>query len=129
MPKISLDTEKSVILIEVLLAGKRGRKQIKMILDTGATITTIPVEIAIAIGCNPTKAKRRIEMITASGIEYAPIVNIPKMEFLGFSLYNVDAICHNLPPQSIGSGLLGLNVLKNFNVLLKFLSKTLEITK
>ena len=129
MSKITINSEDSVILVEVTEKGRRDAKALKMVLDTGATITTIPQEIAVATGCDPVKSKRRIEMITASGSEYVPIVKIPKIEFLGFSLRGVDAICHNLPPQSLASGLLGLNVLKNFDVLLKFRSKLLEIIK
>ncbi len=127
MSKIPLNLKDTVIFVDVTLQGRRATKAIKMILDTGATITTIPIESAIAIGCDPTKSKRRIEMITASGTEYAPIVTVPKIEFLGFALHNIDAICHNLPPQSPASGLLGLNVLKNFDIMLKFRSKILEI--
>lgn len=129
MAKIPLNLEGTVILVDVVLTGKRAIKSIKMIVDTGATITTIPIESAIAIGCDPTKPKRRIELITASGIEYAPMVTVPKIEFLGFTLRNTDVICHNLPPQSVGSGLLGLNILKNFDLLLKFRSKIMEIIK
>lgn len=129
MAKYPLDPHTRVIFIEVRLISPARSIPLKMALDTGASITTIPIEAAIAIGCDPTKSKRRMEMITASGIEYAPIVIIPKIEFLGFTLRNVEVICHNLPPQSPGSGLLGLNVLKNFDVLLKFRSNILEIVE
>ena len=91
--------------------------------------TSIPNETALAIGCDPSKPKKRIEMITASGTEYVPVVIIPEISFLGFRLKNIEAACLNLPPQSIVSGLLGINVLKNFDILLAFLKKTLEITK
>jgi clan AA aspartic protease (TIGR02281 family) len=127
MAKIPLNLDETVILIEALFSGRRDAKPLKMILDTGATITTIPNEIAIAIGCDPAKSTRRIELITASGTEYAPVITVPKVEFLGITLHKVEAICHNLPPQSLGSGLLGLNILKNFDVLLKFRAKILEI--
>src|SRR3989338_4284936 len=130
MPKYPIRADLGIILIEVSLISK-SRKIIplKMVLDTGATITTIPIEAAIAIGCDPTKSKRRIEMITASGIEYAPVVTIPKVEMFGFGVKNVDVVCHNLPHQSIASGLLGLNALKNFNILIAFLKNILEVTK
>ncbi len=106
--KHPLNPEAKIILIEVILIGAKNRIPLKMVLDTGASITTIPTEAAIAIGCNPINPKKRIEMITASGNEYAPIVTIPKLELLGLNLPNIDVICHNLPSQSIASGLLGL---------------------
>ena len=130
MPKYPITSESGIIFIEVSLISK-SRKIIplKMVLDTGATITTVPIEAAIAIGCDPAKSKKRIEMITASGTEYAPVVTIPEVRFLGFKLKDVAVICHNLPPQATVSGLLGLNVLKRFDIFLKFRSKILEIIK
>src|SRR3989338_290329 len=130
MPKYPITSESGIIFIEVRLISK-SRKIIplKMVLDTGATITTVPIEAAIAIGCNPDKSIKRIEMITASGTEYAPVVTIPEVRFLGFKLKDVEVICHNLPPQATVSGLLGLNILKRFDIFLKFHSKILEIIK
>ena len=102
---------------------------VKMVLDTGATITTIPTETALAIGCDPSRPKRRIEMITASGMEYVPVVTVPKIKFMGFEFKNVETACLNLPPQSLVSGLLGLNILSKFNLKLAFLKKSLELSK
>ena len=100
-----------------------------MVLDTGASITTIPAEIAVAIGCDPSKPKRRVEIITASGIGYVPIVQVPKVELLGYELKNIEVACLSLPHQSAVDGLLGLNVLSRFDVHLNFKSKTLEISQ
>lgn len=130
MPKYPITSDSGIVLIEVRLVSKSRRIiPLKMVLDTGASITTIPMEAAIAIGCDPAKSKKRMEMITASGTEYAPVVTIPQLRFLSFKLKNVEVICHNLPPQATVSGLLGLNVLKRFDVFLKFRTKILEITQ
>lgn len=126
----SIKPELNVIILDAILVGKAKLSvELKMVFDTGASMTTIPIEAAIAIGCDPTKSKKRIEMITASGIEYAPLVTIPAIEFCGFKIKYVDVVCHNLPPNSSVAGLLGMNVLKNFNISLKFLDRIFEITK
>ena len=128
MARFPLKTESAIITVDVLFKGSRDSKIIKMVLDTGASVTTIPAEIALAVGCDPSKPKRRIEIITASGIEYVPIINVPKIKLLGYELKNVEAACLNLPPQSAVDGLLGLNVLSNFDILLAFRKKFLEVT-
>lgn len=99
-----------------------------MALDTGATYTIIPVESAIAIGCDPIKSHKRIEITTGSGVEYVPIVCVPRFKSLGFEVKNLDVVCHDLPTKSPIDGLLGLNFLTQFNVYLKFLEHTLEVT-
>ena len=129
MAQIPLDANASVIILEVLLKGAKDSRMIKMILDTGATLTTVPPETALGVGCDPSRPKRRIEMITASGTEYVPVIVIPKITFLGFELRNIEAACLSLPPKAMVAGLLGLNVLGAFDVLLAFRKKLLEITR
>lgn len=99
-----------------------------MAIDTGATYTIIPVETAILIGCNPVTPSRRIEIIMGGSTEYLPIVNIPEVKIFGIKLKKIEVICHNLPPKSPVHGLVGLNILRHFNVWFKFKSYILEIS-
>ena len=126
---LNVDSKENIVVLRVLLSGKKGVRLLKMVLDTEASITTIPTEVALAVGLDPSKPKKRIEMITASGIEYVPVVMIPRIKLLGFMLKNVEAACLNLPPQSLVSGLLGLNILSKFNLKLAFLKKFLELSR
>jgi len=122
-----LDISTGTIPVWVNLQGPEGSKIIRMALDTGATYTIIPVETAISIGCDPLKFKERIEFITPSGTEYAPIITIPVVKAFGFTAKDVEVFCHNLPPQSPVEGLLGLSFLKYLNIHLKFREKILEV--
>ena len=124
---LDIDRKANVIVLRVLLQGARASRIIRMVLDTGASLSTIPSETALAIGADPSRPLKRLEMITAGGIEFVPVIKIPKMKLLGFELRNIEAACLNLPPQSLVSGLLGLNALKNFDIRLAFLSKVLEV--
>ena len=98
-----------------------------MILDTGASVTTISHKTALAVGCDPSKATRRTEIMTASSIELVPLVVIPRIQVMGQQVKNLEAICHDLPPISPVDGLLGLNFLKHFNLHLDFRSCRLEL--
>ena len=102
---------------------------LNFVLDTGASMTSIPSETAMSIGCDPTKSHRKIEIITASATEYVSIVTIPKFQIWDTVLTNIDVIGLDMPPKSTVSGLLGLNVLSRFDIFLKFRSRLLEITR
>ena len=82
-----------------------------MALDTGATYTMIPWEIAEALGYKPEMSKEKVTLITASGVETAPLIEIKKIKFLGEGLDNVAVVCHDLPPKSYVTGLLGSSFL------------------
>jgi predicted aspartyl protease len=101
MAKINFDPQSPIITIDVTLEGEGGTKRrIKTALDTGATYTMIPREIAEALGYQPEISKERSTLITASGVETAPVIIIKKVKFLDVGIDNVPVVCHDLPPKS-----------------------------
>src|SRR3989338_757701 len=96
-----------LLVVHALLKGPKDTKMIRLVVDTGATTTIIPPQVALAIGCDPAKAKNHISIITASGLEYLPVITIPLIECLGQRATDLSVTCHALPPQSIVDGLLG----------------------
>jgi predicted aspartyl protease len=102
-----------LIITHVFFKGPKSAKMIRMVVDTGATTTVMPPQVALAIGCDPAKAKKRIAMITASGLEYLPVLSIPLIESLGCAVRSLKIACHDLPPQSTVDGLLGLDFLSH----------------
>ncbi len=89
----------------------------------------IPWEIAEALGYKPEISKEKITLITASGVESAPIIKVKKVNFYGEIIENVSVVCHDLPPKSYVVGLLGASFLKHFKVIIDYRNGLLEITK
>lgn len=87
-----------------------------MALDTGATYTMIPWDIAEALGYEPALSQRRVDIITASGIQKAPLVTLNSISVLGKEARNVDCVVHDLPQASRVDGLLGLSFIRNFPI-------------
>ena len=98
-----------------------------MALDTGATYTMIPWKTAELLGLEPELSKERIEIITASGVEKAPLVTVKSMITLGKRMEGVDVVVHDLPPKSYVDGLLGLKSLVELKLKLDFNEGTLEV--
>jgi len=101
------------LIVHAELSAKR-RVLVRLLVDTGATYTMIPLRAALAIGMNSTVAAKRIPLVTVSAVEYPPLVTLPSLTCLGHQLRQVEVVCHDLPPQSAVEGLLGLNVLLRF---------------
>lgn len=115
------------LVVYVTLEGPRTSRTITMALDTGAVLTVIPIETALAIGYDPAKSRKRIELVTASGTELAPRLTVRAAKCLGHIVRQLEVVCHDLPAQSPVKGLLGLNFLRHFNVHLNFLHNTLVL--
>lgn len=126
MEQIVFDRDAPVIILDVKLTAT-DTKTVRMALDTGCTSVLLPWDVAEMIGLDPAASKERIETVTASGIEYVPVVTIPKISVLGNEAFNIRAIIHDLPPKSYVEGLLGLSFLKNFKLIIDFTEGSLSL--
>ncbi len=85
----------------------------------------ISIESALAIGIEPSKSPKHLEVTTANGVVYAPVITIPVFECFGVPIKRLEAVCHNLPPESPIEGLLGLNFLSQAKLLIDFCNNTI----
>ena len=130
MAKINFDPQSPVIAIDINLESEGGiKRRIRVALDTGATYTMIPWEIAEALGYRPERSKEKVTLITASGVETAPLIEIKKIKLLGEGLDNVPVVCHDLPPKSYVTGLLGSSFLKHFKITIDYPKGIFEISR
>ncbi|MBU1598954.1 retroviral-like aspartic protease family protein [bacterium] len=124
--QLIIDAHSGLIVLDTEVKGIKTRF-LKMALDTGCTLTVIPWNIAITVGCDPARSKETVKMVTGSGIEFAPVVTLKSLKALGQEVKNINVVCHNLPEESLVDGLLGLNFLSNFDILIKFREGILKI--
>lgn len=127
MSKIYFDKKLPLIVVEAYIEAKSIRSMV-MALDTGSSRTIIPYEAALAIGCDPTGSRQRTRIITGSGIEIAPVVSLKSIQVLGRTVRNLKVVCHNLPEEGYVDGLLGLDFLKKFRLVLDFKKGVIEIS-
>ena len=128
MAKFRFDTKAPIIILTILLEGQsRSKQKIKVALDTGATYTMIPWVTAEILGLEPELSKERIEIITASGVEKAPLVTLRSIVVLGKRLERVEVVVHDLPPKSYVDGLLGVKSLVELQLKIDFDEGILEV--
>lgn len=127
-------SEKRIALTRVgdqyRVQAKALNQQAVMILDTGATTTAISSRLYARLG-----RTRRLTFLgnfnvgTASGTIEAPLVQIPRFYFAGYEFENVSAIV--LPEAALPDtdGLLGMNVLGEFDFSIRPQSSELWLSK
>ena len=119
----------SLLVAYALFKGPRDSKILRMVVDTGATTTVIPPKVAVAIGCDPARSRRRISIITAIGTEYMPVVTIPLIAGLGQNVQSLAVACHDLPPESTVDGLLGIDFLSHIQAFQQFHTAIFRLTQ
>jgi clan AA aspartic protease (TIGR02281 family) len=97
-----------------------------LLIDTGASVTTISVDIIQKLGYDVAGGKLDY-ITTASGIEPVRAVNINKIVIDRFEFNDIKVYAHTFPEESLSSGVLGLDILSQFDVNLLFSKQLIEL--
>jgi len=118
----SFDHKQGLVLVQVELWGPNGNAILRLALDTGANYTVVDVSILVALGYDPALAPNRVQVTTASGIEFAPLVILDRLFALGQVRPRFAVLGHTLPPSAGVDGLLGLNFFRGQSLTIDFRS-------
>ncbi len=130
MGRLRFDPNTSAVLVFANVIGTHAERQrrLRLLVDTGATYTMIPHDVAVALGYRPDRAPRRIPLMTANGTVRAPLVTLARVEALGQTASSSEALVHDLPASSRIDGLLGLSFLRGFRLTLDFMEGFIELS-
>ena len=111
-----------MVTVELWDMVDKEYRSMDMTLDTGASVTTLSKDILYRLGYDfENRNKHRIT--TASGVEYVNELELEKIQLGEFELNNVEVYAHTFPEESFSLGVLGINVLSQFDIELLFSKK------
>ena len=100
----------------------------RLALDTGASGTLLNVGLLIALGYDPAFATTRVQVTTASGVEYVPRIEVHRISALGQDRTAFPVLAHTLPPSASIDGLLGLDFLRGWLLEIDFRQGLITLT-
>ena len=109
--QIPFDPATNVVNAKVSVSGR----SLHLVVDTGATLTTIPTALADELQLRRA-GNQRVKINTASGTVEGEVVTLPSLVIGQIEVKNVQAVVLDLPDSLAGKGLLGLNVLQRLNM-------------
>ena len=98
-----------LVIVTARVWGSTGDTYARLALDTGATYSMIRTAKLVSIGYDPATSPDRLQMTTASGIEFVPRLTIDRLAVLGQEPFSFPVLAHTLPPSASVDGLLGLD--------------------
>jgi len=109
----------NLLILRAAVGGTDGSVVVlRLLLDTGASHTMLPVEAVEAIGCDTHHPLRRVHIMAANGVIIAPVVAAPWFHCLGQRLEEWPIVAHTLPPGTFVDGLLGMDFLTHFGAII-----------
>jgi len=109
----SFDLDGDLLLVDAIVAGPIGQAEVRLVIDTGAVLTTIVPRIADSIGYTSAARVARSIIRSAVAQEYGYIVRLAQLSTLGFTVPNVHTDVADLGHGI--DGVLGMNFLSDFN--------------
>ena len=116
------------IVIEARATGPRRSRDLRLIVDTGATGTMIHLPVLIALGFDPAQDGRPVQITTASGVELGFKIRLTRLFALGQNRLNFPVIAHTLPATATVDGLLGLDFFQGHILTLDFQVGSITLT-
>ena len=109
----SFEIDGDLIIVEAIVVGPNGNAVARLVLDTGAALTTLVPRIAEAIGYSSADRLGRSVVRSAVAVEHGYFVRLPQLTALGCTVPGVHANVADLGHEI--DGLLGMNFLSDFN--------------
>ncbi len=100
------------IHVEASLSGPHGQADLRLILDTGATISLVRTPLLVAVGYDPDASADRVSVAMGQGVRLVPRIVVNRLSALGQHRLAVPVLAYNLPPDAGVDGLLGLDFLR-----------------
>ncbi len=120
--------EQGVVLVAGRLFGPQGKtKDVILLLDTGASMTTIREVVLVEVGVDldQSREQRRVETMGGSVVE--GIVAVPRIRILGQEQTLLDVIFTRRPFPYRVDGVLGLNFLMAYRLCIDFPNRWIEL--
>lgn len=111
-------------IVNTIAGGKYG---VRLLIDTGATLTTFPVHILTELRKRELATRiAHVELKTANGIRMAPVYRLKEFQIGSYTLHNLEVAELDLGGDS--DGLLGMNVLSKFHFFIDQNQQVLSLT-
>lgn len=122
---IRLESERGSLYVDVVV----GKKNVRMVVDSGASMVTLPIRTATELGITVPVDARKLKMILADGREIpARAITLPRVRVGEFEANNVEAAVLDAAASN-AEPLLGMSYLRNFKTELDPAGKTLKLLR
>jgi hypothetical protein len=120
------DPSEGLIVVTARIHGPAGSNDVRLALDTGATVTVISREWLSLVGYDLNDATQ-LNVITGSGRESASRVVLDRIETLDMEKISLPILAYSLPESTTVDGALGLDFFEDCRLTIDFRQNTIDV--
>ncbi len=113
------DPTKEIVLLPGKIQGPTSTRNIRLVFDPGSFRTILSTELTDSIGYQTTGLSKIVTTSSVVGKEYGYTITVSLLKILGFEFHDIEVATFDLPPKYDIDGLVGLDLLERFEVILK----------
>jgi predicted aspartyl protease len=118
---VAFNPVQGLVLFPATLSGPSGTHVARLALDTAATETTLSKRVLGLIGCYSANATYpTVRVIMGNGVVAVPQVTVNTLNALGQQHSDFTVQAHTLPPGLPMDGLLGLDFIRRYRLVVDF---------
>jgi predicted aspartyl protease len=108
-----------LMTLKAFVADSEGiYRGIRLLVDTGATYTVLPIKFLIELGYDVSASARRTKISAAGGMLEVPMINVDRFSCLGRQVDSFSVVGLDLPFSTVVNGLLGMDFLERHRALI-----------
>ena len=109
-----------VIRVKAEISGPTRSATATLILDTGATTSSINLNVLHVVGYDPDAASQFVSFTTGTSVKRVPRLMVNRLSALGQHAVGLRVLAHDLPTVAAVDGLLGLDFFRKFLLTIDF---------
>jgi predicted aspartyl protease len=117
-----------LIFVEAVISGPAGKASARLVLDTGATSTSLNLKVLRSVGYDPDGATDFVSVATGTAVKKVPRLMINRLSALGQHAIGLRVLAHDLPAVAAVDGLLGLDFFRNLSLSIDFRAGQITLT-
>ncbi len=118
--RFPFDSTSHLVIVTAQILGPAKEGEADLIVDTGAAWSVLSQRLLRELGYDPAAADERRVIITAKGSVSVPALRVQRFRALGKERLNFPVVGHDLPASLQVEGLLGLDFIRRYRLVVDF---------
>ena len=120
MTPFSFDGQRGSIFVRASASGPADSMELRLLLDTGASMTSLSAESLIHLGYYPAQADETVQIISVSSVTEQPVVRLNRLSALGVHQLGLAVVAQRFPEEIEFDGVIGLDFFRDRKLTIDF---------